>query len=291
MIKRHAFLIMAQNEPKVYETLIRLLDDNRNDIFVHIDSKQDRSLFDSVKIYQARIRFVPSIKVYWGDDSIVEVEYNLLNEARKYGNHAYYHLLSGVDLPIKSMDYIHAFFCYHHGKEFVGISNDEDNKKDLYSKTSYFWPFVKQFRSPNLLVRKTCGLLRRESVLTQKMMSLRRKHEIELKKGPQWFSLTEPCVDYLLSKRNYIRKELKMIPCTDEIFLPSLVWNSTFRDSIFDLNDQFHSCMREIDWERGEPYIWQKEDLETLMHSDCLFAREFSGKEEALLTEIISMNE
>ena len=51
-----------------------------------------------------------TIKVYWGDISLVKVEYLLFESALSHGPYAYYHLLSGTDLPIKSQDYIHAFF-------------------------------------------------------------------------------------------------------------------------------------------------------------------------------------
>ena len=35
------------------------------------------------------------------------------------------------------------------------------------------------------------------------------------------------------------------------------------------------SCMREIDWKRGNPYIWQISDLEYLKTSPKLFVRKF----------------
>lgn len=47
--------------------------------------------------------------VGWGEDSQVECEIFLFNEAYKKGAFDYYHLLSGVDIPLKSNDYIHDF--------------------------------------------------------------------------------------------------------------------------------------------------------------------------------------
>ena len=34
---KHAYLIMAHNEFNILEKIIKLIDDERNDIFVHID--------------------------------------------------------------------------------------------------------------------------------------------------------------------------------------------------------------------------------------------------------------
>ena len=36
---RHAYLIMAHNEWELLNTLLSLIDDSRNDIFLHIDKK------------------------------------------------------------------------------------------------------------------------------------------------------------------------------------------------------------------------------------------------------------
>lgn len=33
--------------------------------------------------------------------------------------------------------------------------------------------------------------------------------------------------------------------------------NSSFRQNIFDLNQDFDSCLKIIDWKRGKPYIWR----------------------------------
>ena len=38
-MKKHAFLIMAHNQFDLLEMLIKLLDDPRNDIYLHIDQK------------------------------------------------------------------------------------------------------------------------------------------------------------------------------------------------------------------------------------------------------------
>ena len=38
-MKRHAYLILAHKNPRQLRKLIALLDDPRNDIFVHVDRK------------------------------------------------------------------------------------------------------------------------------------------------------------------------------------------------------------------------------------------------------------
>lgn len=110
---KHAFLIIAHNEYPILEVLLSMLDDERNDIYLHID-KRAVALYQKIKGFKTKkagfYLIEKSIKVYWGDISLVKAEYLLFETALKNGTYVYYHLLSGTDLPIKSQDYIHEFF-------------------------------------------------------------------------------------------------------------------------------------------------------------------------------------
>ena len=59
------------------------------------------------------------IDVRWGDFSQVECELALFKQAA-IGRYDYYHLLSGVDLPIKSAEYITAFLSGTEDVNFFG---------------------------------------------------------------------------------------------------------------------------------------------------------------------------
>lgn len=133
-MQKHAYMIIAHNEFDLLEILVRLLDDPRNDIYVHIDAKVkdfDFKSFQALTQY-SRLRFTPRrISATWGDFSLVNTELLLLQTAVAGENpaqpYAYYHLISGVDLPIKSNDDIHAFFEKNAEKEFVHFSENEPN--------------------------------------------------------------------------------------------------------------------------------------------------------------------
>ena len=92
---KHAFLIIAHNEYPVLEVLLSMLDDERNDIYLHID-KRATELFQQikkVKMQKAGFYLIENpIKVYWGDISQVQVEYLLFETALSHGPYAYYHL-------------------------------------------------------------------------------------------------------------------------------------------------------------------------------------------------------
>ena len=121
---KHAYLIMAHNDFGILEKLLKLLDDPRNDIYLHIDKKVKKFNFANFQklLTKSKLYFVDRLDVRWGDFSQVQCELKLLKAAIG-GEYQYYHLLSGVDLPLKSNDEIHTFFGKHQGKQFVHFTH------------------------------------------------------------------------------------------------------------------------------------------------------------------------
>ena len=115
--ERHAYLIMAHNNFYILEKLLILLDDPRNDIYIHIDKKVSKFDFAYYKgLCKKAIVIYPKkrINVRWGTQSQVITELLLYKEACRNGPYQYYHLISGVDLPLKTQAEIHHFFEEKH---------------------------------------------------------------------------------------------------------------------------------------------------------------------------------
>ena len=220
---KHAFLIIAHNEYPVLEVLLSMLDDERNDIYLHID-KRATELFQQikkVKMQKAGFYLIENpIKVYWGDISQVQVEYLLFETALSHGPYAYYHLLSGTDLPIKSQDYIHAFFQQNAGKEFVGFWQDAAHQRDLERKVFRYYFFTKRLKDKEHLLHGITALIRNLILAVQKISHYRRKQTFEFKKGGNWISITENAVKYLLQYKEIVLNRMKYTLCADEIFKP-----------------------------------------------------------------------
>lgn len=218
---KHAFLIIAHNEYPVLEVLLSMLDDERNDIYLHID-KRATELFQQikkVKMQKAGFYLIENpIKVYWGDISQVQVEYLLFETALSHGPYAYYHLLSGTDLPIKSQDYIHAFFQQNAGKEFVGFWQDAAHQRDLERKVFRYYFFTKRLKDKEHLLHGITALIRNLILAVQKISHYRRKQTFEFKKGGNWISITENAVKYLLQYKEIVLNRMKYTLCADEIF-------------------------------------------------------------------------
>ena len=165
-MKKHAYLIMAHNNWKILEKLLILLDDKRNDIYLHIDLKSDFIDFSS-KVHNANLFIFHEIDVRWGDISLIQVEFFLFKTAYCKGNYSYYHLISGSDLPLKTQDEIHAFFDAHYPTEFIGFSLG----MTCDNRINKVYIFPKYQRIKNRYGNKVLCLLRSFCVFLQNLLN------------------------------------------------------------------------------------------------------------------------
>ena len=139
---KHAYLIMCHTNFHQLNILLELLDDERNDIYLHVDKKAKGFSLAEIKehIQKSKLIFVHPIKVSWGGDSQIKAEIRLLKEAVKT-KHQYYHLISGMDLPLKNQDDIHRFFNERCGTDFVAMerNNLHNINKQFMERLEYYY--------------------------------------------------------------------------------------------------------------------------------------------------------
>lgn len=256
--------------------LISSIDDERNDIYLHIDAKV--KTLPEVRTEKAELFVLENrVDANWGDVSLVEAEYALFEAAyNSKTEYSYYHLLSGVDLPLKSQDYIHDFFDKYAGKDFIGYTELSPSPKTV-RKVCRWHLFPRQFKSKSILIRGVRALF----LVFQEVFGIYRNEDIKegIKKGSQWVSITNGLVELLLSKKEWALKTFSHTFCADEIFVQTICWNSPFRENIFCTEDDGKGCMRLIGWKDGCLYDWSVDELPTLKESPALFARKFKQLE------------
>ena len=281
IMQKHAFLIIAHHQFELLEKLILMLDHPNNDIYIHISKsvKNFDFTYFSELTKKSKIYFTKRIKVTWGGSSQIKCELIMLKSAIKK-KYDYYHLLSGVDLPIKPMEQIHRFFEINSGKELVQMCSKEIMEKcEILERISTYHIFQNILgRSKNKILLKK---IKNNFIRLQKHFNINRwKNRIDdIGYGANWFSITHSLAETILSKSNYIRKHFKYTLCADEVFLQTMVNKLHFRNNIF-VYDKKHpgsnlDIMRFIDWKRGNPYVFRSNDFEQLTSSPCLFARKF----------------
>lgn len=288
-MNRHAYCIIAHNEIEILKVLVSLIDDPRNDIFVFVDKHVMVTPFKAISLKYSKCFFMENRhKIYWGGISLTNAEIKILEFAYQKGKYSYYHLISGVDLPIKSQDYIHNLFDVQNDKmEYIGISGGKSKELFLIPRTSYYYPFQKYINpEKSRKFGRVIAHMQQKMLKFQHKFHVKRSYSMDLKMGPNWFSVTSDFVDYILSHKKILLKEFGNVCISDEIAIHTLFWNSPFRNKIYDLNHDYHSCLRKIDFNRGNPYEWKIDDMEELMNSDCIFARKFSKEHFDVVQEI-----
>ena len=75
--------------------------------------------------------------------------------------------------------------------------------------------------------------------------------------------------------------------CSDEIFIQTLCWNSSFKNKIFNYDNESEGCMRMIGWRDGVLYDWENKDYDVLIQSKYLFARKFNSENTELVDRIL----
>ena len=287
-MSRHAYLILAHGHFEQLKKLLTLLDHPLNDIYVHIDARAqqfDPGAFEGL-CRESALHFIsPRIPVHWGGISIMRAELALLKEAVK-GDYTYFHLLSGMDLPIKSQEAIHAFFDGHQGKEFLDLWYF---KSHTHRRFHYYTLFPEGAGSfwPNLANNLFKGL--------QMLVGHRINKDIEFHFASQWFSITQACAQYVVSQEEWLEKVFRHTNTADEIFLPTLLCNSPFKEQLFDStlhvqnSELTQGNMRFIDWTRGEsvrhPWTFRADDWDLLMSVPHLWARKFDDSVDSAIID------
>ena len=269
--EKHAYLIIAHKNDLTFYTLLSLLDDSRNDIYIHMDVKNTAYDPDSAvqAVKNSSVFQTKRTSVSWGAYSLVNAELLLLDAACKNGRYQYYHLLSGEDLPLKTPSEMYRFFEKNSGTEFVGLTTCSA----LHDRMCYRHFLQEKIGRHDKVT--FFSLLERYSLAIQRCLHLEVNRNVHFEKGSQWFSITDPLARYVLENADWVEKTFRFALCPDESFLQTLAVRSPMRDNLCKA-EEIAASARYIDWNRGEPYTFREEDFDLLKQSDRMFARKFS---------------
>lgn len=275
-MSKHAYLIMAHNNFYVLEKLLLLLDDERNDIYLHIDAKVKSFDFDYYKsiVKKANLNYTRKRKkVYWGTRSQVKTELLLYEESYLKYNYKYYHLISGVDLPIKTQDYIHEYLS-NSNKDYI-FYHDEPSVYDINRISKYHL----NINNKNMTYDKFNNLVN----IFQSLLKINRLKNTNLviKRGYNWATLTSDAVKLILDKKKEILRLTFMSLCADELYKQIILLNFNLKSNIYNDENGNRDDLRLVDWNRkvkDSPYIWRIEDFELIRNSRKLFARKFNDE-------------
>ena len=273
---KHAYLILAHNNFYNLEILLRLLDDERNVIYIHVDKKVKNFdyAFWGCLCLKATVHCINRVNVRWGHQSLVLAELMLFEAAYKNGPYHYYHLLSGADLPIKSQSEIHGFFA---------------DKTDTYL---YCNPLVTEWNRQRMSMyhfiihpkNRFEETLR--DWLNHKQMQLHidrlQNCPMTIFKGWEWGSLPHNAVRIIVEQRRRIVKFTRFSLCSDEIYKQTFI---SYYGGTLNPSGQHYILWDNID--SNHPRVFTESDYNMLIQSDRMFARKFDEKVDKQIIDMI----
>jgi len=284
-VKKHAFLIIAHQDAVLLQQLVSLLDDERNGVYLLVDSKSGLDI-RGLSTKRASLAVLPPAPVWWGGVSTIRAELSLLRTAAA-GRYHYYHLLSGADLPLVSQDSLHERL-ENSNLEYVDFQSDTE--AFTLWKVAYYHTLVE---TPPYRRCWAYRMLDHAAVQLQAAIGVdrTRRAKTQFFHGSAFFSITHPLAEYVLDRARWVVARFRHTVTCDEVFMQTLSMRSPYRSNIAGLNGVKLGNLRYIDWEtrrahKNSPYVYRLEDYPRLRAAShvCLFARKF---DRAVSPEIV----
>lgn len=271
-----AILITAYKNYDHLEEIVNFFDDKFN-IYIHIDKKTSISKNDIQKLSSnKKVRYVSQqYKINWGGINHLLAILELAQEAIKNSDNKYFHLITGHDYPIVSLDKFSDFMDTNRNNDFMEYSSlpysawpedgmDRLSRYNMYDlidgRTGLNERLIKGFSK----LQKAVGFKRSFS-----------KDFPPLYGGSTYWSLKRQSLEYVFQyMKNHpdFLKRFRYSFCSEEIFFQTILLNSPMKDSIINNN------MRFIIWEERNgnfPANLDSNDYDNIQKSSALFARKF----------------
>lgn len=270
-MRKHAFLIITHNEFEILQLLVSKLDNPRVDIFIHFDSKV--KVIPEIKAYNSGVFILDKrVDVRWGSVSQIKCELALFKEAAGHGPYAYYHIISGVHLPLKPIGDILSYFDSSEGDCILSGLCQSSHYQERLKVRSYNL-FLRHYSSPNDVQRKVSQFLWKSFVSIQRVLGIKCNRNTIFYKASNWLSLSQEAVDYILSREKEILKTYRYSFCGDEYFIPSELMASPLKDKVVNSEKYLlHNIYR------SNASTYRLNEYEGLCETGYLFARKFTER-------------
>lgn len=268
-----AFLVLAHDGAAQLIELIETLTSDGDTVAVHFDARGSDRDFAEVRARfdgRADILFARREACGWGDFSLVRATLNGIEALRATGRgFDYAYLLSGADLPLKSIRSLKAYLAGQlpDGAEFiesVPLDRGKWVKGGLERERFIYRHIFNERRNPQLFgmfwkAQRALGL------------EVRPPRDIRIALGSQWWCLTwKTClsvVDFVAARPDVIRYFARTwIP--DESFFQSIVRAVVPEDRIRNLTLTFYQFT-----DYGKPYVFFDEHANFLLRLNRFFGR------------------
>ncbi len=271
-----ACIILAHQNPAQLIRLLKRLQHPSIDCWVHIDSKCDPQLFSGIRKMENVFEIEPRLNLRWGNYTIVQAMINGLRSSISFkGKYTHFHFMSGMDYLVQPTQIFLNYLQANPDIDFIGNRPLEESKENIERISRYY------FNNLNQSARKFA-----EALINKILPKRKLPFSFEIRKGPQWMTLTRESVEYILGfigKNKSFAKFFQYVLAPDEFFFQTILYNSPLKHKM--KNHIFHY----VDWTelKKSPKTFTSKDKEKLLSSELFFARKFDCNVDAAILDIL----
>lgn len=266
---KHAWMIITHGEFEILRLLVSELDHEDTDIYIHFDKKVKK--LPAILTRKSGLFILDKrIDVRWGQFSQIETEMLLFKTAVTHGPYSYYHLISGVHLPLKQLPVILDYFKQTEGKSvFSDLARDSLYHETLKMHRYNF--FLMNYASPIPIISRASQFMWKSMIAMQRVFRITRNNGLSFYKARNWVSLTEEAIQYVISQEKRINRVFRFSFCGDEFFIPSLLMASPLKEKIINSD-----CLLLCNMLKANAQCFPLSERAKLAETSFLFARKFS---------------
>lgn len=215
----------------------------------------------------------------------------MMQDASENRDINYYHIISGDDWPVRSLDEIYEH--YNDCDDIDILCTKISEMTDSWYKKSVPWQKYYSFLDVFNYKSTPQKILVKASVLLQRLLKVNRlkQLDVELAQGLIWGSIPR---DALLYCMDYIHKDPEFMEfmtyghASEEFFFQTILSNSSkYKSRITKKNHRYYV----YEWKNGSyPGILDESNYERIVDSDAFFARKIDSNISRRLIELLENN-
>jgi len=307
---KKAILILAHNNFKQLNRLIKSLQHKDIDIYVQIDKKAKDFNAEILKDAGDAVVIEKRVSATLDNWTLVRATMNLIDAAyQSEKNYGYYLLLSGADYPIKSTARINEFLDSNYPAPLIDCTPID--------KTNWVWPKFNHFRwieindwiNSYVKVGILKKMLKVPVRLSERLMDVLGKRpyknlNISLFGGSAWWALPDRIIKYIREQYYSNSEVIRTFSHTitpEETFFQTMIMNSPYKSEVAvnPINQQKQNCLTYAHFTddytgdgaqpfNGHPYILTVDNYDMLKEMDeRLFARKFDVRVDSAILDMI----
>lgn len=276
-----ACIITAYHNFNQLNRLIEILS-KKFEVYVHIDKKTKPSWKEILK-EKERVHLYSKFNINCGGSAHLKAIVWLMNEALSNENISYFHIISGDDWPVRSLEEIYSFF--EDSNEISLLTTKMSDMTDEWYKTSARWQkyysFLDIFNYKDLKQK----IFVKSFVKFQQLIGVNRfkQLEIEMAQGLVWGGIPRNAFEYCMK---YVHDNPEFWEfmtyghASEEFFFQTILANNDiFEKQISNKNYRY------MNWNKKNgsyPGILDMDDYENIINGEFFFVRkidlDISGK-------------